>query len=469
MISGLGAGVARPVERLEGRRLLSASVTATQLNPPLTAGTTWTYQYGGGLSGTDVETVIGPATFNGNSATEVDEQKTFVDPRHTSTTLVQNYETFASQGLIEYGTVTTAQSTAPVTQVITPALIEFPATLSVGSPVTHTYSYSTGTPSSATVTLTLPSGVPQQVTVPAGTYSAIEVDNSVAGASVTTQSWFAANVGLIKQIINTGATTVTQELSAFSGSGGGGGGGGGGGSGSGTVTPALKTALPASVVGTTPLAIHNSVNLTAGSTVRGKVSAALVLSPDTSASDAVFTLASGHASLSLASGKSHAIPLTFAKSIPSSVGAATYNVLLTATDPTGATQTTMAQQLMVVAPVVDLTGSFATAPTTAKAGRKVPFAFTITNSSAANVAAVGSVQIEFESSPDGLLADASPLETITKRVNLKPGKSQRLSVSLALSATAFVVVDVDPGNTAFPNDVNIANNVCATTQAVVVS
>ena len=467
MISGLGAGVARPVERLEERRLLSASVTATQLNPPLTAGTTWTYQYGGGLSGTDVETVIGPATFNGNSATEVDEQKTFVDPRHTSTTLVQNYETFASQGLIEYGTVTTAQSTAPVTQIITPALIEFPATLSVGSPVTHTYSYSTGSPSSETVTLTLVSGTPQQVTVPAGTYSAYEMDNTVAGTSVTIQSWFAANVGLIKQIINTGTTTTTQELSAFSGSGGGG--GGGGGSGSGTVTPALKTALPASVVGTTPLAIHNSVNLTAGSTVRGKVSAALVLSPDTSASDAVFTLASGHTSLSLASGKSHAIPLTFARSIPSSVGPGTYNVLLTATDPTGATQTTTAQQLTVVAPVVDLTGSFATAPATAKAGRKMPFAFTITNSSAANVAAVGSVQIEFESSPDGLLADASPLESITKRVNLKPGKSQRLSVSLALSATSFVVVDVDPGNTAFPNDVNIANNVFTTTQAVVVS
>jgi hypothetical protein len=173
--------------------------------------------------------------------------------------------------------------------------------------------------------------------------------------------------------------------------------------------------------------------------------------------------------LNLASGKSHALPLTFAKSIPSGVAPGTYNVLLTATDPTGATQTTTAQQLTVLSPVVDLTGAFAKAPTAAKAGRKVPFAFTITNSSAANVAAVGSVQIEFESSPDGLLADASPLESITKRVNLKPGKSVRLTVSLALSTTSFVVADVEPGNVAFPNDVNAGNNMFATSQAVVVS
>ena len=37
LISALDGRAVVPVERLEGRRLLSATVTATQLNPPLTA------------------------------------------------------------------------------------------------------------------------------------------------------------------------------------------------------------------------------------------------------------------------------------------------------------------------------------------------------------------------------------------------------------------------------------------------
>lgn len=454
----------RPIEGLEPRRLLSATVSATALNPPLTAGESWTYQFTSGFTGTQTQTVIGPATFNGNSATEVDAVNHFTS-RSNATTTVQNYLAFTSQGLIEYGTVTSGPGVT-TTQVITPALIEFPATLSVGAPVTNTYSYSSG--GSETVTLTLVSGTPQSVTVPAGTFSAYEVDNATNGTGgAMIQSWFAPNVGVIKQVINSGSTPVTEELTAFTGPSGGTGGGGGGGTGA--VSASLKATLPASVVATTPLALRNSLTLTANSAVSGAVSESIVLSPDTNASDGVFTLASGHTALKLASGKSRSVPLQFARMIPASVPPGTYNVLVVTTDPSGTTQTPLSQPLTVAAPVVDLTGSIVSAPATDKAGRKAPITFTIANSLTANVAAVGALQIQFATSPDGSPADASPIESITRRINLKPGRSMRINFSLPLTATSFVVVDLDPGNTAFTNDVNSANNVFATPQAITVS
>jgi len=113
-----------------------------------------------------------------------------------------------------------------------------------------------------------------------------------------------------------------------------------------------------------------------------------------------------------------------------------------------------------------LTGSVTKAPATAKAGQRAPVSFAITNSSAANVAADGAVKVQIETSPDGLLADASVVDSITSRINLKPGKSKSFNVSLALNATSFVVVDVDPGNSAFPDDVDPDNNVFATSQAI---
>ena len=144
-------------------------------------------------------------------------------------------------------------------------------------------------------------------------------------------------------------------------------------------------------------------------------------------------------------------------------------MLLVTTDPSGATQSAVSQQLNVAAATADVTGAIVKAPGTAKAGRKVPLTFTIANSTAANVAASGAVQIRFEAFPDGLPSDASVVDSVTKRVNLKPGKSMTFTVSLPFSATSFVIVDVDPNNAAFPNDTNPANNVFATSQAVVVS
>lgn len=463
----------RAIEALEPRRLLSNTVSATDLNPPLTTGVTWNYQLTGGITGMQTQTVVGPGTFNGTSATEVDIMNHFTSPT-TVTTTVKNYLAFTPQGLIEYGTLTVAPSVTTATAV-SPPLIEFPSTLTVGMPVTNTYTYGSSsststmtTTSTETITLTLVSGTPQTITVPAGTFSAYEVDNSTTGTgNGMVQSWFAPNVGIIKQIINSSAQPVTQELTSFSGATGGT--GGTGGTGSGALTPALKTPLPSSLVATMRFTSRNSLTLSATSAVKGTASAQVLLSKDANPSDSVFTLASGHTALKLASGKSRTLPLRFARSIPASVAPGTYNVLLVTTDPSGATQTAVSQQLTVAAPTVDLTGTVVKAPATAKAGRKAPLTFTVENTSAANVAASGAVQVQFEMSADGLLADASVVDSVSKRVNLKPGKSMRFTVSLPLSATSFVVVDVDPGNAAFPNDANPANNVFATSNAIIVS
>ncbi len=144
-------------------------------------------------------------------------------------------------------------------------------------------------------------------------------------------------------------------------------------------------------------------------------------------------------------------------------------MLLVSTDPSGGTQTVVAQEISVAAPVVDLTGSIVKAPVTAKAGRRTPLKFTIANTNAANVTAVGTVQVQFETSSDGSLSDASLVYALNKHVNIKPGKHGTFTISLTLNATSFIVVDLDPGTAAFPNDADPNNNAFATLQTIVVS
>lgn len=70
-------------------------------------------------------------------------------------------------------------------------------------------------------------------------------------------------------------------------------------------------------------------------------------------------------------------------------------------------------------------------------------------------------------SPDGLLADATVVTSVTRRINLRAGKSIRMTDALTLPAgTYFAVVDLDPSN-AF-NDVNLSNNAFATTSSITV-
>jgi hypothetical protein len=54
---------------------------------------------------TDAKTVIGPATFNGHSATEIDELSSITEFGITSTQSTLNYDAITSDGYVNYGRV----------------------------------------------------------------------------------------------------------------------------------------------------------------------------------------------------------------------------------------------------------------------------------------------------------------------------------------------------------------------------
>ena len=57
----------------------------------------------------------------------------------------------------------------------------------------------------------------EDVTVPAGKYKAIkaDMDRTVAGMQATSTSWFAPDVGVVKQTMAVGGSTATLELEKF--------------------------------------------------------------------------------------------------------------------------------------------------------------------------------------------------------------------------------------------------------------
>jgi len=234
------------------------------------------------------------------------------------------------------------------------------------------------------------------------------------------------------------------------------------------LSAALSGSGPASAVAGLPLNFKEKLVLTASTgAVSGAASATMLLSPDQSAADSVLTLASAGEKLKLKSGAAKTLSLKFPKSLPSTLAPGTYHLLIHLTDTAGVVSTLdSGQTLTVVAPAVDLSGTFVKTPLTAKAGKPLSVTLLITNSSAANVSAVGLLPLDLETSPDGLTSDAVPLLSETRQIRIKPGKSITLTLKATLGASDFLVVRLDPGNTAFPDDVNRANNTFATANAI---
>ena len=67
------------------------------------------------------------------------------------------------------------------------------------------------------MTVKVKAGASEEVTVPAGKYKAIkaEMDRTVAGMQASATSWFAPDVGVIKQTMSAGGSTATLELEKF--------------------------------------------------------------------------------------------------------------------------------------------------------------------------------------------------------------------------------------------------------------
>ena len=114
---------------------------------------------------------------------------------------------------------------------------------------------------------------------------------------------------------------------------------------------------------------------------------------------------------------------------------------------------------------IELSGAFAKFNSSAKAGKK--FTETITVSNTGNAPASGVLPIVVSTSPDQSLADAAALTTIDKKVDIKPGKPAKISLSLTAPAEAgsfHLIIQLDPNNT-LGNDI-LTNNTFASSGAL---
>ena len=123
---------------------------------------------------------------------------------------------------------------------------------------------------------------------------------------------------------------------------------------------------------------------------------------------------------------------------------------------------------VTVAPAfVELATAVGTVRPTAVSGRRFSLPVTLTN--AGNVPAKGSAAFTIVASTDDVLGNDLPIETITKNVNVKNGKSKRINLSFLVPALAannykFFVTTVFTGNAAdtiSTNDTDSTDNLVA--------
>lgn len=222
--------------------------------------------------------------------------------------------------------------------------------------------------------------------------------------------------------------------------------GGGGGGGSSNLSGALTGKIPPSVIAgqKVNLSPHLAITDTSTSAVTGNVTAKLFLSTSKSVDSNSIQLASTNKAVKL---KAHAhIQVSFkVPTLPATVPNGTYYLVAEITDPSGNTvDAPSATTIAVEPPEISLSGAFAKTPVPGKNGKT---SMTFTVSDAGNITAAGNLAFNIESSPDGLLADATQVTTSSKKINIRAGKSMRITTSLVLPEGAyFVVIQLDPSN-----------------------
>jgi hypothetical protein len=217
-----------PAELLEKRLMLSIS-TAPFVDPRMVPGTTWVYQYtvNTGQTGMSSQTVVGPATFNGSNATEID---TIVG----GNVIDQDYFGTAPDGSsvdLGFNSSNANSSSIRQTTIYSPYRGGFPTTISAGVPYTSsdvetdtTYD-SLGNPSTSTTdetaTLMLVSETPTLMTFGSHTYETYEttetrtdtpVPASLGSPSTTVNTqYFVPDVGLVEDV----SAGITYKLTSF--------------------------------------------------------------------------------------------------------------------------------------------------------------------------------------------------------------------------------------------------------------
>jgi hypothetical protein len=225
----LGAD-ATAVETLEGRQLLSVSAS-TLAGRAAMVGTVSTYET---LSGNtvileDTQTVLGPATFDGQNV--VDTEDVGGPPDGSTNVTTHSFATINGAGWLVYGTTgmtETGGTQSSDRTTFSPPEVVLPGTMAVGTPyMEHTTATEQVTTANAVTTivtqsstvLTLEPGK-HSVKVPAGRFMAYAVDETIttststtvtaAGNAITTTSgpvtniateYYAPKVGLVEYAV----------------------------------------------------------------------------------------------------------------------------------------------------------------------------------------------------------------------------------------------------------------------------
>ena len=227
------------------------------------------------------------------------------------------------------------------------------------------------------------------------------------------------------------------------------------------IPPRSLGSLPASVIAGQKAAVSQTVTITdSGAAYGAPATTAFFLATGTTTdANSIQLPGSITKTLKLKVGGHTAYKLNL-KSIPASVPNGTYHVITQVTDNAGnVTEAASTGTITVAPPQIDLSATIGKFTATARAGKKFVETITVANT-AGNTAAVGSLAIEVDTSPDSNPANGTVLTTLTKKINLKPGKTLNVALSLLAPATGspfFLVFKLDPEN-AF-QDINLANNV----------
>jgi len=226
-----------------------------------------------------------------------------------------------------------------------------------------------------------------------------------------------------------------------------------------TVVAGIKTVIKQTLI----------VKNTGTTTLKGLLSGTLFLTIGQNTANALGVSGAQGKKINLKPGKSVRIPVRIT-SVPAGTTPGNYFLMMQLTDPNGHLGNTFTSKpISVVAPTIDLTGSFAKVPATAKAGKKTTVTLNVTNNG--TVPAKGALPIFIYAEPTPTLPQNRGTATGSKpfRINLKPGKSVRLTLpNLLLPAGSdFLVAQVDPTN--LFNDSNTANNTFATSTPITVA
>jgi uncharacterized repeat protein (TIGR03803 family) len=247
------------------------------------------------------------------------------------------------------------------------------------------------------------------------------------------------------------------------GSGGGGGGGSGGAS---SLAGTLTGKQPSSVIAGQKTSFNPLLTLTnsSASTVAGTTTFKLFLSTGTTVDSSSVQLASIIRPLKLKPHAHVAFPFKVS-SLPASVQNDTYHLVVEFVDPAGNTVDIPSSATTQVAPAqIDLTGQFSKTPVPGRGG-KTSLTFTVSNDG--NTPASGPLTFNVETALTAQPEETTLVTTMTRKITLKNGKSQKFTVVVTLSSgTFFIFIELDPAN-AF-NDINTDNNIFATSAAVTV-